>query len=128
MSPLTSGSPQNSTQTKLKKSGSFRDETKKDDSKINSGEAGVKSPKLSRTESMTERTVQKISKVIRGTSRSESRSKKNRDSSLSPKGGKEVEKSVKNENISVKKSSSVKDDRKSAHEKREMFKSHKKDM
>merc|ERR1712106_177757 len=121
--------------SKLKKSGSFRDETKKDDSKMkdevkskNSGEAGVKSPKLSRTESMTERTVQKISKVIRGTSRSESRSKKNRDSSLSPKGGKEVEKSVKNENISVKKSSSVKDDRKSAHEKREMFKSHKKDM
>jgi len=77
---------------------------------------------------MTERTVQKISKVIRGTSRSESRSKKNRDSSLSPKGGKEMEKMVKNENISVKKSSSVKDDRKSAHEKREMFKSHKKDM
>jgi len=39
-----------------------------------------------------------------------------------------MEKSVKNENVSVKKSSSVKDDRKSAHEKREMFKSHKKDM
>ena len=77
---------------------------------------------------MTERTVQKISKVIRGTSRSESRSKKNRDSSLSPKGGKELEKPTKNENNSVKKSSSVKDDKKSAHEKREMFKSHKKDM
>merc|ERR1712002_1290214 len=90
-------------------------------------EAGVKSPKLSRTESMTERTVQKISKVIRGTSRSESRSKKNRDSSLSPKGGKELEKSGKTE-TSVKKSSSVKDERKSAHEKREMFKSHKKDI
>lgn len=121
------------TQTKIKKSGSFRDETKKDDGKKeevknkNSGEAGVKSPKLSRTESMTERTVQKISKVIRGTSRSESRSKKNRDSSLSPKGGKELEKSGKTE-ASVKKSSSVKDERKSAHEKREMFKSHKKDM
>lgn len=135
LSPVTSGSSQSSTQTKLKKSGSFRDETKKDDSKLkeevkskNSGDASVKSPKLSRTESMTERTVQKISKVIRGTSRSESRSKKNRDSSLSPKGGKEVEKSVKNENISVKKSASVKDERKSAHEKREMFKSHKKDM
>merc|ERR1712106_361728 len=136
LSPPTSGSSQNSsTQTKLKKSGSFRDETKKDDSKQkdetkskNSGDVSVKSPKLSRTESMTERTVQKISKVIRGTSRSESRSKKNRDSSLSPKGGKEVEKSVKNENISVKKSSSIKDDRKSAHEKREVFKSHKKDM
>jgi len=134
-SPLTSGSSQNPTQTKLKKSGSFRDETKKEDSKQkdevkskNSGDAAVKSPKLSRTESMTERTVQKISKVIRGTSRSESRSKKNRDSSLSPKGGKEAEKSVKNDNSSVKKSSSVKDDKKSAHEKREMFKSHKKDM
>ena len=132
-SQLTSGSSQNSAQTKIKKSGSFRDETKKDDGKKeevkskNSGDAGVKSPKLSRTESMTERTVQKISKVIRGTSRSESRSKKNRDSSLSPKGGKETEKSGKAEN-SVKKSSSVKDDRKSAHEKREMFKSHKKDM
>jgi len=132
-SQLTSGSSQNSAQTKIKKSGSFRDETKKDDGKKeevkskNSGDSGVKSPKLSRTESMTERTVQKISKVIRGTSRSESRSKKNRDSSLSPKGGKETEKSGKAEN-SVKKSSSVKDDRKSAHEKREMFKSHKKDM
>jgi len=37
---------------------------------------------------MTERTVQKITKVIRGTSRSESRSKKTRESSLSPKGAK----------------------------------------
>jgi len=132
-SQSTAGLSQNSTQTKIKKSGSFRDETKKDDGKKeevknkNSGEAGVKSPKLSRTESMTERTVQKISKVIRGTSRSESRSKKNRDSSLSPKGGKELEKSGKTE-TNVKKSSSVKDERKSAHEKREMFKSHKKDM
>merc|ERR1711872_1005885 len=123
-SQLTSGSSQNSAQTKIKKSGSFRDETKKDDGKKeevkskNSGDSGVKSPKLSRTESMTERTVQKISKVIRGTSRSESRSKKNRDSSLSPKGGKETEKSGKAENNSVKKSSSVKDDKKSAHEKR----------
>lgn len=133
MSPSTS---QNSTQTKLKKSGSFRDETKKDDSRPkdeskskNLSEVSVKSPKLSRTESMTERTVQKISKVIRGTSRSESRSKKNRDSSLSPKGGKEVEKVTKNENSgTVKKSSAVKDEKKSAHEKREMFKSHKKDM
>jgi len=132
-SQSTAGLSQNSTQTKIKKSGSFRDETKKDDGKKeevknkNSGEACVKSPKLSRTESMTERTVQKISKVIRGTSRSESRSKKNRDSSLSPKGGKELEKSGKTE-TNVKKSSSVKDERKSAHEKREMFKSHKKDM
>ena len=132
-SQSNAGLSQNITQTKIKKSGSFRDETKKDDGKKeevkskNSGEAGVKSPKLSRTESMTERTVQKISKVIRGTSRSESRSKKNRDSSLSPKGGKELEKSGKTE-TSVKKSSSVKDERKSAHEKREMFKSHKKDI
>jgi len=136
LSPISTGSSQNTTQTKLKKSGSFRDETKKDESKFKDDvkknsvdrDACVKSPKLSRTESMTERTVQKISKVIRGTSRSESRSKKNRDSSLSPKGGKELEKPTKNENNSVKKSSSVKDDKKSAHEKREMFKSHKKDM
>jgi len=136
LSPISTGSSQNTTQTKLKKSGSFRDETKKDEGKFKDDvkknsvdrDACVKSPKLSRTESMTERTVQKISKVIRGTSRSESRSKKNRDSSLSPKGGKELEKPTKNENNSVKKSSSVKDDKKSAHEKREMFKSHKKDM
>merc|ERR1712025_1089823 len=122
-------------QTKIKKSGSFRDETKKDDGKKeevkskNSVDAGVKSPKLSRTESMTERTVQKISKVIRGTSRSESRSKKNRDTSLSPKGTKEVNEKnfVRKEPIcvNIKKSSSVKEDKKSAHEKREMFKSHK---
>ena len=39
-----------------------------------------KSPKLGRTE----RTVQKISKVIRGTTRSDSRSKKSRETSLSP--------------------------------------------
>lgn len=77
---------------------------------------------------MTERTVQKISKVIRGTSRSESRSKKNRDSSLSPKGAMEAEKSGKSEPVGVKKSSSVRDDKKSAHEKREMFKSLKKDV
>merc|ERR1719483_103905 len=133
---LSPSATQSSTQTKLKKSGSFRDETKKEDTRPkdelkskNPSEVSVKSPKLSRTESMTERTVQKISKVIRGTSRSESRSKKNRDSSLSPKGGKEVDKTLKNENSNtVKKSVSVKDEKKSAHEKREMFKSHKKDM
>ena len=55
--------------------------------KSSTDNASVKSPKLSRAESMTERTVQKISKAIRGSSRSESRSKKSqRDSSLSPKG------------------------------------------
>ena len=44
------------------------------------------SPKLTRTESIGERTMQKISKVIRGSSRSESRSKKTRETSLSPSG------------------------------------------
>jgi len=148
--------PQSSNQgSKLKKSGSFRgqeeviskkeisnkdkkdseengkakDESSKTKTGSSSGDHTVKSPKLSRTESMTERTVSKISKVIRGTSRSESRSKKNRDTSLSPKGTKEVNEKnfVRKEPIcvNIKKSSSVKEDKKSAHEKREMFKSHK---
>jgi len=106
-----------------------KDESGKSKGGTSSGDHSVKSPKLSRTESMTERTVSKISKVIRGTSRSESRSKKNRESSLSPKGTKEANEKnvVKKEpsSVSVKKSSSVKEDKKSAHEKREMFKSHK---
>ncbi len=69
------------------------------------------SPKVSRQESM-ERTVQRITKAIRGTSRSESRSKKkDRDSSPSPKG---------KEDSKVTRKDSGK---KSAQEKREMFKS-----
>merc|ERR1712112_158858 len=93
---------------------------------------------------MTERTVQKITKVIRGTSRSESRSKKNRDSSLSPKGGKDTDlkedqKAVKKaekaeagelkskKTVTAKESSgdNKKDEKKSAVEKRKEFQSHK---
>jgi len=104
----------------------------------------AKSPKLSRTESMTERTVQKITKVIRGTSRSESRSKKNRDSSLSPKGGsssfgkdtdlkledqkaaKKAESVERSKKTATKETSGdKKDEKKSAVEKRKEFQSHK---
>jgi len=113
---------------RLKKSGSFRKEKEEKiedpktpsftsyvaDSKTKAtSDSSTKSPKLSRTESMTERTVQKISKVIRGTSRSESRSKKTRESSLSPS-KKEVTKEEKKKVMSV--------DKKSAQEKRDMFK------
>ena len=75
----------------IKKSSSFKEEKKqqqqpKEDLRSSQSEP-TKSPKLSRQESM-ERTLRGITKVIRGTSRSESRSKKkDRDSSLSPKGG-----------------------------------------
>merc|ERR1711884_813205 len=41
-------------------------------------------PKLVRTGSMTEKTVQKISKIVRKTSRSESRPKQNREASNRP--------------------------------------------
>ena len=53
---------------KVAKSGSFKEERlAKEDLKIKTGsDTAVKSPKLSRTESMTERTVQKISKMVRG--------------------------------------------------------------
>ena len=65
---------------KLKKSSSFRGGggereedggrgAKSDPKCSDSLSSLAKSPKLSRTESMTERTVQKITKVIRGTSR-----------------------------------------------------------
>ena len=69
----------------LKKSNSFKEE-KSSSSSMESIEA-AKSPKLSRTESIGERTIQKISKVIRGSSRSDSRSKKTREASVSPQGG-----------------------------------------
>ena len=73
-------SPQPSVTTnKLKKSSSFRGGgereedggrgAKSDPKCSDSLSSLAKSPKLSRTESMTERTVQKITKVIRGTSR-----------------------------------------------------------
>ena len=66
-----SSSPSN-----VKKSNSFKEEKNSENN----------SPKLTRTESIGERTMQKISKVIRGTSRSDSRSKKSREASLSPQG------------------------------------------
>ncbi len=56
------------------------------DSLSKSATTDTKSPKLSRPESVPERTMQKLSKMIRGTSRSDSRSKKNREASLSPQG------------------------------------------
>ena len=92
----------------IKKSGSFKEESKKDVAKA---ESGSKSPKLSRQESM-ERTMQKITKAIRGTSRSESRSKKNREASPSPGGNAEKSKLTRKDS-----------GKKSAQEKREMFKS-----
>jgi hypothetical protein len=138
----------------LKKSSSFRGGEREEDGRgaksdpksSDSLSSLAKSPKLSRTESMTERTVQKITKVIRGTSRSESRSKKNRDSSLSPKGSsisfgkdadlKEDQKAAKkaekaetgekSKKTAAKDSSGdKKDDKKSAVEKRKEFQSHK---
>jgi len=136
-------SPLPATGNKLKKSGSFRSGDKEEETKVKTGSgaqgetltSSTKSPKLSRTESMTERTVQKITKVIRGTSRSESRSKKNRDSSLSPKGGASGKEdgSATNKKTEVsttsKKSTSAaaggKDDKKSAVEKRKEFQTHK---
>lgn len=150
--------PSISTSTKLKKSSSFRGGEREEDGGSSRGSKSdpkssdslsslAKSPKLSRTESMTERTVQKITKVIRGTSRSESRSKKNRDSSLSPKGGsssfvkdavdlkedqkvaKKTETGEKSKKTAKEKDSSgdnnKKDDKKSAVEKRKEFQSHK---
>ena len=95
----------------MAKSGSFKEERlAKEDLKIKTGsDTAIKSPKLSRTESMTERTVQKISKII---SKSESGSKIHRKLSSSSDGEAEKEKSDK-----------AKEEKKSAHEKREMFKS-----
>ena len=93
----------------------------------------TKSPKVSRHESM-ERTVQRITKVIRGTSRSESRSKKNRETSTSPSKGatckpEQHECSIKTNqatgtsNSGGSKSNKKESGKKNAHEKREIFKS-----
>ena len=108
--------------SKATKSGPLKEEENK---------SSVKSPKLSRTESMTERTVQKISKMVRGTSRSESRSKKTREPSTSPErnagaSNTKVDKVGKEEK---REKNLTKEDKKnaSAHEKREIFKSYKKD-
>ena len=73
------GADRGPSQTNVKKSNSFKDEK-------------PESPKLARAESIGERTMQKISKVIRGTSRSDSRSKKSREASLSPQGAKSTKK------------------------------------
>ena len=117
--------------TKLKKSSSFKEDNAAGDVKTAEKSAGeivnVKSPKLSRTESMTERTVQKITKVIRGSSRSESRSKKTREPSLSPKGVKsdhEKPGTKKCEGVKSDIKKTIDKDKKSANEKRELFKSH----
>jgi len=129
---------------KLRKSSSFRggEGGREGEGEGAAGLAGLaRSPKLSRAESMTERTVQKISKVIRGTSRSESRSKKNRDSSLSPKGGNSkedsageskaarkaeaAEKTTKKTKETATATTAAKEERKSATDKRKEFQSHK---
>ena len=81
----------------LKKSSSFKEEKTSSTASVASAssldslntEPAKSSPKLNRTESIGERTMQKISKVIRGSSRSESRSKKTRETSLSPTGTKD---------------------------------------
>ena len=134
----------------VKKSNSFRTESKSKSSSPTpsetiSGQAKhstnavteanvqvTKSPKISRHESM-ERTVQRITKVIRGTSRSESRSKKNRETSVSPsKGTSKTEQTSGNLTTasgasggtsSNTKSTKKDQGKKNAHEKREMFKS-----
>jgi len=118
----------------VSKSGSFKDELNKkedkvkDDGKVKSGsDPNIKSPKLSRTESMTERTVQKISKMVRGTSRSESRSKKNREPSSSPTGATVLDNDKDKATLSGQDKGVGKDDRKSAQERREMFKYNKKE-
>ena len=93
----------------------------------------TKSPKVSRHESM-ERTVQRITKAIRGTSRSESRSKKNRETSVSPSkcGTSKVGLSSSSATTtaasgpiasSSNKSTKKETGKKNAHEKREIFKS-----
>merc|ERR1711913_116974 len=129
------------TNVRLKKSGSFREEKKelgcstespKEQPSFTSfvsgccsklsGDPDAHSPKLVRTESVTERTVQKFSKVIRvrGTSRSDSRSRKKREPSLSPskKDGCCSSSSISKEE----KKKSPSQEKKSAQEKREMFK------
>ncbi len=95
-----------------KKSGKDHHGDKKD-----SKDSGTKSPKVSRQESM-ERTVQRITKAIRGTSRSESRSKKkDREASPSPMKKKDKDKDGDEDKLSRKDSL-----KKSAQEKREMYK------
>ena len=108
--------------TKVSKSGSFKEENSRREERL-AKEDTAKSPKLSRTESMTERTVQKISKMVRGSSRSESRSKKHREPSSSPSKSVLTESEKEKSSASGAKTDKVKEEKKSAQEKREMFKS-----
>merc|ERR1712038_2114551 len=103
----------------LKKSSSFKEEKSSANTSSNVASASSldslnteikSSPKLTRTESIGERTMQKISKVIRGSSRSESRSKKTRETSLSPSGSSKESSSRGKKDLSSK-------------EKRDLFKS-----
>ena len=101
--------------------------TKTSSCKEEETKSSVKSPKLSRTESMTERTVQKISKMVRGSSRSESRSKKTRETSNSPDRLNNTVKAEKLGKDDKREKNLTKEDKKNASEKREIFKSYKKD-
>ncbi|TRY75715.1 hypothetical protein TCAL_08679 [Tigriopus californicus] len=117
----------------LKKSSSFKEEKRSEGSAHSLGsESATKSPKLSRQESM-ERTMQRFTKAIRGTSRSDSRSKKNREASPSPKSKGSVEGRESGASATAltpspygpkEGKSSKKESKKNAHEKREMFKSY----
>merc|ERR1719195_462720 len=89
-------SGKNNKETKVFQSLSLTTKTKRDTNneskKLTSSRSKTKeetlgpniTPKLVRTGSMTEKTVQKISKIVRKTSRSESRPKQNREASNSP--------------------------------------------
>ena len=118
-SPTPSDSSSSSSQTLAKSSSTSSQE-------INV--QATKSPKISRHESM-ERTVQRITKVIRGSSRSESRSKKNREASSSPSKGNSSKTDTATSHVTVtnsgsdNKSSKKEVGKKNANEKREMFKS-----
>ena len=141
------------TTSTIKKSNSLRSESKSQSSSpiptessnniqtknsTSSGQDSIlqvtKSPKISRHESM-ERTVQRITKAIRGTSRSESRSKKNRETSVSPSkcgaskadlpssSTTNVTATTAGTTASGSKGNKKETGKKNAHEKREIFKS-----
>ena len=147
------GAVRKETTSTIKKSNSLRSESKSQSSSpiptessnniqtknsSSSGQEGnlhvTKSPKISRHESM-ERTVQRITKAIRGTSRSESRSKKNRETSVSPSkcgASKADVPSSSTTNVTAttagttasgSKGNKKETGKKNAHEKREIFKS-----
>ena len=103
--PTSTGSKRES--TKLFSLGTRSKEHSVDRVEGSDDKKGAESPKVSRQES----TVQRITKAIRGTSRSESRSKKNREASVSPKSSEKKEKVSRKDSL-----------KKSAAEKRDMFK------